>query len=79
MLRHQSEREVLRSRLRTIAAMAAQIRQQGRNLGGRPPYGYRLVDAGPHPRPCTPAGAAVSTASIPAGDRPDREVDVRMK
>jgi hypothetical protein len=30
--------------------MAAQIREQGRNLGGRPPCGYRLVDAGPHPK-----------------------------
>ena len=26
-----------------------QPRQQGRYLGGRPPYGYRLADAGPHP------------------------------
>jgi DNA invertase Pin-like site-specific DNA recombinase len=50
MLGHQSEREVLRNRFRTTAAMAAQIREQGRNLGGRPPYGYRLVDAGPHPK-----------------------------
>jgi hypothetical protein len=29
-------------------AMAAQTRHQGRYLGGRPPYGYRLADAGPH-------------------------------
>jgi DNA invertase Pin-like site-specific DNA recombinase len=50
MLGHQSEREVLRNRMRTSAAMAAQVREQGRNLGGRPPYGYRLVDAGPHPK-----------------------------
>jgi hypothetical protein len=26
-----------------------QTREQGRYLGGRPPYGYRLADAGPHP------------------------------
>lgn len=44
---HQAEREVLRARRRTTAAMAAQIRTQGRHLGGRPPYGYRLVDADP--------------------------------
>lgn len=31
--------------------MAAQTATQGRFLGGRPPYGYRLVDAGPHPHP----------------------------
>ncbi|MFI1991097.1 recombinase family protein [Actinoplanes sp. NPDC020271] len=49
MLGHQSQREVLRNRFRTSAAMAAQVREQGRHLGGRPPYGYRLVDAGPHP------------------------------
>src|SRR6185437_12370529 len=27
----------------------ARQREQGRYLGGRPPYGYRLGDAGPHP------------------------------
>ena len=45
----QSQREVLRSRHRVRAAMWTQAREQGRYLGGRPPYGYRLVDAGPHP------------------------------
>jgi hypothetical protein len=49
MLGHQSQREVLRSRMRTTAAMCTQAREQGRHLGGRPPYGYRLVDAGLHP------------------------------
>jgi site-specific DNA recombinase len=29
--------------------MATQTLEQGRYLGGRPPYGYRLGDAGPHP------------------------------
>ena len=29
--------------------MATQTREQGRFLGGRPPYGYQLADAGPHP------------------------------
>jgi hypothetical protein len=45
----QSRREILRSRFRTTAAMRAQAREQGRYLGGRPPYGYRLTEAGPHP------------------------------
>jgi site-specific DNA recombinase len=45
----QSQREVLRSRHRVLAAMRTQVREQGRFLGGRPPYGYRIVDAGPHP------------------------------
>jgi DNA invertase Pin-like site-specific DNA recombinase len=49
MLGAQSKREVLRSRYRVLAAMEAQVREQGRYLGGRPPYGYRLADAGPHP------------------------------
>jgi DNA invertase Pin-like site-specific DNA recombinase len=42
-----SKREIIRTRVRT--AMAAQTLEQGRYLGGRPPYGYRLADAGPHP------------------------------
>lgn len=49
LLGAQSRREVLRSRHRVTAARRAQVCEQGRFLGGRPPYGYRLVDAGPHP------------------------------
>jgi site-specific DNA recombinase len=49
LLGAQSKREVLRSRFRVLGAMQAQTLEQGRYLGGRPPYGYRLADAGPHP------------------------------
>ncbi|MEU4744757.1 recombinase family protein [Actinosynnema sp. NPDC023658] len=45
----QSEREVIRARNRALAAMKAQA-ELGRYLGGRPPYGYMLVDGGPHPK-----------------------------
>jgi DNA invertase Pin-like site-specific DNA recombinase len=44
-----SKREVTRTSIRVRTAMAAQARDQGRYLGGRPPYGYQLGDAGPHP------------------------------
>ena len=44
-----SKREVTRASIRVRTAMAAQTRDQGRYLGGRPPYGYQLADAGPHP------------------------------
>jgi site-specific DNA recombinase len=44
-----STREVARTSIRVRTAMATQVREQGRYLGGRPPYGYRLGDAGPHP------------------------------
>ncbi len=49
LLGAQAQREVVRARHRVLAAMRVQARVQGRFLGGRPPYGYRLVDAGPHP------------------------------
>jgi site-specific DNA recombinase len=45
----QSRREIARTRIRVRTAMATQAREQGRYLGGRQPYGYRLADAGPHP------------------------------
>jgi hypothetical protein len=45
----QSKREITCTKIRVRTAMAAQAREQGRYLGGRPPYGYRLADAGPHP------------------------------
>ena len=44
----QSKREITRTRIRVRTAMVAQTREQGRYLG-RPPYEYRLGDAGPHP------------------------------
>jgi hypothetical protein len=44
-----SKREITRTSIRVWTAMMVQTREQGRHLGGRPPYGYPLVDAGPHP------------------------------
>jgi hypothetical protein len=35
--------------------MAAQATGEGRFLGGRPPYGYVIADAGPHPNPAKAA------------------------
>ena len=43
------ERTRIKTRVRT--AMASQAAIEGRFLGGRPPYGYLLADAGPHPNP----------------------------
>jgi len=47
------ERNRIKIRVRT--AMEAQARIEGRFLGGRPPYGYLLADAGPHPNPAKAA------------------------
>lgn len=46
-----SKGERTRIRTRVRSAMATQASVEGRFLGGRPPYGYRLADAGPHPNP----------------------------
>ena len=46
-----SKGERTRVKIRVRTAMQAQAKIEGRFLGGRPPYGYRLVDAGPHPNP----------------------------
>ena len=46
-----SKGERNRIKIRVRAAMASQAKIEGRFLGGRPPYGYRIVDAGPHPNP----------------------------
>jgi site-specific DNA recombinase len=43
------ERNRIKTRVRS--SMAAQAGVEGRFLGGRPPYGYALADAGPHPNP----------------------------
>ncbi|WP_431985003.1 recombinase family protein [Streptomyces qinglanensis] len=46
-----SKGERNRIKVRTRTAMASQLSVEGRYQGGRPPYGYRLVDSGPHPHP----------------------------
>jgi hypothetical protein len=45
----QPKREMTRTRVRGRTAMTTQTREQGRYLGGRPPYEYLLADAWPHP------------------------------
>lgn len=46
-----SKGERNRVQVRTRAAMLDLALRTDRFLGGRPPYGYKLVDAGPHPNP----------------------------
>jgi site-specific DNA recombinase len=47
------ERNRIKTRVR--AAMNAQVVLDGKYQGGRPPYGYRLADAGAHPNPAKAA------------------------
>ena len=46
-----SKGERNRIKIRVRSAMSSQAKIEGRFLGGRPPYGYQLADAGPHPNP----------------------------
>ena len=50
-----SKGERNRIKIRVKAAMATQAQIEGRYLGGRPPYGYLLIDTGPHPNPAKAA------------------------
>ncbi|GAA1250513.1 recombinase family protein [Kitasatospora nipponensis] len=50
-----SKGERNRIRIRVRSAMAAQTQLEGRFLGGRPPYGYMIIDLGPHPNPAKAA------------------------
>lgn len=45
----ESERQHVQARVR--AAMDSQVLNDGRHQGGRTPYGYTVVDGGPHPNP----------------------------
>ncbi|MCM6779077.1 recombinase family protein, partial [Nocardia sp. CDC159] len=49
----QSERQHVQQRTR--AAMDVQVLNEGRHQGGRPPYGYTVVDGPPHPNPARAA------------------------
>jgi DNA invertase Pin-like site-specific DNA recombinase len=50
-----SKGERNRVKIRVRTAMAAQAQIEGRFLGGRSPYGYLIVDPGPHPNPAKAA------------------------
>lgn len=45
----ESERQHVQARVR--AAMDSQVVNEGRHQDGRAPYGYVVVDGGPHPNP----------------------------
>jgi len=78
MLGLSSKREVTRTSIRVRTAMAVQTREQGRYLGGRPPYGYQLGDAGPHPNKAPRGlGAPRPPAGAGPGDGARGAVDLR--
>jgi DNA invertase Pin-like site-specific DNA recombinase len=69
----ESERQHVQARVR--AAMDAQVINEGRHQGGRAPYGYMVVDGGPHPNPRKAAEGyrlrvlAIDEASAPVARR----------
>ncbi|MFC3898558.1 recombinase family protein [Lentzea rhizosphaerae] len=70
----ESERQHVQARVR--AAMDAQVLNEGRHQGGRAPYGYTVVDGGPHPNPRKAAeGYRLRVLAI---DEPSAEVVQRI-
>jgi hypothetical protein len=70
----ESERQHVQARVR--AAMDAQVVNDGRHQGGRAPYGYVTVNAGPHPNPRKAAeGGCLWVLEI---DEPSAEVVRRI-
>ncbi|MCP3803467.1 recombinase family protein [Allokutzneria sp. A3M-2-11 16] len=70
----ESERQHVQARVR--AAMDAQVLNEGRHQGGRAPYGYVVVDGGPHPNPRKAAeGYRLRVLAI---DEPSAEVVRRI-
>jgi DNA invertase Pin-like site-specific DNA recombinase len=47
-----------------VRAMAAQAAIEGRFLGGRPPYDYRIADAGLHPNPAKARDAGADPQTV---------------
>ena len=60
------ERKRIRTRVRS--SMASQTQHQGRFLGGRPPYGYRLEAVAAHPNPRKAAEGASLHQLVPDPD-----------
>lgn len=57
------ERNRIKTRVHTT--MGVLVETQGRTMGGRAPYGYLRIDAGPHPNPSKAAdGKRLSTFAI---------------
>ena len=69
------ERNRIKMRVRTAMEQQA---KHGTFLGGRPPYGYRMADAGPHPNPGKAARrAAPAPPRARPGDRSDPGAHLR--